>query len=130
MAEAKDRNAMSYGELVAWAWSETAPVHKSTANLLIHIIAVPLFVIGHVLFFAGVVAGYVAEAWSLLIPGPVCIVVSIVLQGIGHKLEKTASIPFAGPRDFVRRIYAEQFCNFWRFLFSGRWYDSLRASRG
>jgi hypothetical protein len=35
--------------------------------------------------------------------------------------------PFEGARDFVRRLYAEQFCNFWRFLFSGQWYASLRA---
>ena len=37
------RNAMSFRELVAWAWQATPPVHENTANLLIHIVAVPLF---------------------------------------------------------------------------------------
>ena len=38
----------------------------------------------------------------------------------------TKSTP-EGARDFLRRLYAEQFCNFWRFLFSGQWYASLRG---
>lgn len=72
--KATDRNAMSFSQLLSWAWEETPPVHKRTANLLIHLFAVPLFVIGH-----------------------------------------------------VRRLYSEQFFNFWRFLFSGKWYASLRS---
>ena len=88
----EDRNAMSFGQLVACAWRETPPVHKNATNLLIHLFAVPLFVIGHVLMVAPV-----------------------------H--------PFIGARDFLRRLYAEQFCNYWRFLFSGQWYASLKASR-
>ena len=46
-----------------------------------------------------------------------------------HSIEQQPVHPFAGPRDFVRRLYAEQFCNFWRFLFSGGWFASLRNSR-
>jgi hypothetical protein len=56
-----------------------------------------------------------------------CVVVSLALQSFGHSLEKVMPPPFEGARDFVRRLYAEQFCNFWRFLFSGQWYASLRA---
>jgi hypothetical protein len=113
---------MAFPELLAWAWSETPPVHKRTANLLIHIFAVPLFVIGHVLF----VAGIFSNKW-LLIVGLGCAVVSLALQSVGPSLEKVAPPPFEGARDFVRRLYAEQFCNFWRFLFSGHWYASLRG---
>ena len=35
--------------------------------------------------------------------------------------------PFAGSRDFLRRLYAEQFCKFRRFLFADHWYASLEA---
>ena len=51
----------AFPELLAWAWSETPPVHKRTANLLIHIFAVPLFVVGHVLF----VVGIFSSSWLL-----------------------------------------------------------------
>jgi hypothetical protein len=129
MGELEDRNTMSFGQLGAWAWRETPPVHKSRTNLLIHIVAVPLFVLGHVLLFAGLTQGVVIGDWSLLPAAPVCIVVSLVMQNIGHRLEKAEVYPFLNVRDFVRRIYAEQFFNFWRFLFSGQWYASLKAAR-
>ncbi|MES1204147.1 MAG: terminase [Pseudomonadota bacterium] len=118
-----DRSSMSYGELLAWAWRETPPVHKSRANLLIHLFAVPLFVLGHVLIIA---APFVDL--QLLIGGMSTIIVSLILQNIGHKLERVAPPPFLGPKDFLRRLYAEQFCNFWRFLFSGGWYASFKAA--
>ena len=119
-----DRNAMSFSELRAWAWSETPPVHKHRTNLLIHIVAVPLFVIGHVLLLAGILI----NPWWLM-AGIVSIVVSLAAQKAGHALEPNQVPSFIGARDFLRRLYAEQFCNFWRFLFSGQWYASLRTSR-
>lgn len=120
--QGSDRDAMSFPELLSWAWAETPPVHKRAANLLIHLFAVPLFVIGHVLFIVGIFS----STW-LLAAAFGCIAVSLVLQTIGHSLEQVRPPPFTGPRDFVRRLYAEQFCNFWRFLFSGQWYANLRG---
>ena len=119
-----DRNAMAFSALLAWAWSETPPVHKNAANLLIHLFAVPLFVGGHILLIAGAVVDL-----RILIAGVLCIVVSLVLQNFAHSLEPIRPPPFLGARDFLRRLYAEQFCNFWRFLFSGQWYASFKASR-
>lgn len=115
---------MSFPELLAWAWRETPPVHRNGTNLLIHIVAVPLFVLGHVLLVAGMLIN-----WWLLVAAIVSIAVSLAAQGFGHALEQTQAPPFTGAADFVRRLYAEQFCNFWRFLLSGRWYASLKASR-
>jgi hypothetical protein len=117
-----DRSAMSFRQIVAWAWRETPPVHRNGTNLLIHLFAVPLFVGGNVL----IVAGIVFDRWLLLLALP-CIVVSLALQQFGHSLERTPVPPFTGPRDFLRRLYAEQFCNYWRFLLSGRWYASFKA---
>ena len=116
------RSAMSFPELLSWAWTETPPVHRHAANLLIHLFAVPLFVVGHVLF----VAGLFLDRW-LLAAALGCVVLSLALQKAGHALEKIQPPPFIGPRDFVRRLYAEQFCNFWRLLFTGKWYASLKT---
>ena len=118
----ENRNAMSFPELIAWAWRETPPVHKSATNLLIHLFAVPLFVIGNLL----VVPGIFFNHW-LLLGAPLCVALSLALQKLGHSLEQVPVHPFTGVRDFLRRLYAEQFCNFWRFLFSGQWYASLMA---
>ena len=116
----EDRNLMTFSELLAWAWKETPPVHKNTANLIIHIFAVPLFVIGHV----SLIAGVFINLWISVI-GFTSIVVSLVLQSFGHSLEGNKVPAFTGTRDFFRRLYAEQFCNFWRFLFSGQWFKSF-----
>ncbi len=124
-ADFENRNAMTFPQLVAWAWRETPPVHRNARNLAIHIVAVPLFVLGHVLLLGGVLAsGWFAGA------GLLCIVVSIAAQGFGHSLEQQQVHSFTGPRDFLRRLYAEQFCNFWRFLFTGNWYSSFKGHKG
>ena len=114
---------MSFPELLSWAWRETPPVHKNATNLLIHIVAVPLFVLGHILLIAGIVF----SPW-LLLAAVLCVAISLAAQRFGHSLEQNRVPPFTGPTDFLRRLYAEQFCNFWRFLFSGQWYASFRAS--
>jgi hypothetical protein len=119
----ESRDSMPFRELLAWAWGETPPVHTNTINLIIHLFAVPLFVVGHILFLAGPFT-----SWWLAGLGLLSIVLSVGIQGIGHSLERRKVPPFSGRRDFVRRLYAEQFCNFWRFLFSGQWYASFVRS--
>ena len=113
---------MPFRQLVTWAWRETPPVHKSGTNLLIHLIAVPLFVAGHVLLIVGAFL-----SWWLAAIALASILGSLILQGVGHSLEREQVPPFTGPRDFLRRLYAEQFCNFWRFLGSGQWYAHFRS---
>jgi hypothetical protein len=122
--EPRERNAMSLAELTAWAWRETPPVHRTAGNLLIHIVAVPMFVAGHALLVAGI-----ATSRSLLVAGALCIFISVALQRLGHAMEPQPVHPFTGPRDFARRLYVEQFFNFWRFLFTGGWLASLKASQ-
>ena len=119
---ADDRNAMSFSELLSWAWTQTPPVHENGKNLLIHALAVPLFVVGHCLF----VAAFFFNLW-LFVAGLLCVAVSLSMQRYGHSLERNQPPPFAGSRDFLRRLYAEQFWNFWRFLFAGHWYASFKA---
>jgi hypothetical protein len=116
---------MSFGELVAWAWEETPPVHRNRTNLRIHLVAVPLFVVGHVVAVIGVV---IMSSWVVVL-GLGSIVLSLILQKRGHALERNQVHAFSSTRDFIRRLYAEQFCNFWRFLFSGQWFASYQRAK-
>ena len=77
-ADSENRNAMSFSELVAWAWRETPPVHRNTGNLLIHIVAVPLFVLGHAFLLGGVLAsGWLAVAGFCALSFPLQFRVSV-----------------------------------------------------
>ena len=122
---AGDRDALIFNELVAWAWQETPPVHENRTNLLIHLVAVPAFAIGHV---AVVIGSLAWTAWPVMV-GAGVIALSLVAQKHGHSLERRPVHAFTSRKDFIRRLYAEQFYNFWRFLFSGRWYASFKEAR-
>src|ERR1700704_119101 len=98
-AAAENRDSMSFRQPLAWAWRETPPVHKNVTNLVIHVFAVPVFVLGHFFLLAGLVF-----RWWLTIVGLLCIIVSTVLQGFGHSMEQQKVPAFTGPRDFVRRL--------------------------
>ena len=123
-ATSEDRSTLSFPELVSWAWRETSAVHRNTTNLLIHLVAVPLFVLGHVLL----IAAFIVNRW-LLAAAIASIAVSLAAQKFGHSLEQRQVHAFTGGSDFIRRLYAEQFCNFWRFLTSGQWYANFKAGR-
>ena len=93
-------------------------------NLLIHLAAVPAFQLGSLLVVWGVLGFTLAVAAV----GAVFVVVSVVLQGRGHRLEAEAPAPFRGPADFVARLIAEQWITFPRFVLSGGWYRNLTRS--
>lgn len=98
--------------------------HRSRANLLIHIVAVPLFQVGTLLLVcsalqrAAVVAGLSVA----------CLVASLAMQAQGHRLEAEPPAPFRGAGDLIRRIVAEQWITFPRFVLSGGWYKNLKAT--
>jgi len=52
--------------------------------------------------------------------------VSIVMQGIGHKKEEIPTIPFTGVKNAVVRILLEQLYTFPKFVISGKWFFALR----
>jgi hypothetical protein len=99
--------------------------HKNHTNLLLHIVMVPLFVLG-VLYamVAGVQGRWLAALLSLLLP-----LISIAVQGAGHKREPNPPLLFDGPAEFVKRIFSEQFYRFPKFVLSGDWLRALRSSR-
>jgi hypothetical protein len=112
--------------LLEWQWSDYSAKHRNRANLLIHIVAVPLFQIGTLILVAAALTISGAAAAVAL----VCMVAALVLQGRGHRLEPETPTPFDGPADFVSRFVTEQWVTFPRFVLSGAWYRTLTGAGG
>jgi uncharacterized membrane protein YGL010W len=74
---------MSVGELLRWQWQGYPRYHQSRANLLIHIVAVPLFLVGTIVLVLAVV--WLSPFALAVAVG--CVVATVALQGRGHRLE-------------------------------------------
>jgi uncharacterized membrane protein YGL010W len=109
------------GGLLAWQWRYYSRNHRDRANLLIHMLAVPVFIAG-VLAFA---TQALKAQWFGAAVSAVVAVAAFAVQGIGHKRERVAPELFAGPGDFVARVFAEQFITFPRFVLMGQWARNL-----
>jgi hypothetical protein len=92
--------------------------------MLIHIVAVPAFILGTLL----VVGGAAGSNWVGLAAGVVLMAASLIAQGVGHKRENIAPRDFDGPLDFVKRIGREQFYTFPRFVLTGDWLKAVKPS--
>jgi hypothetical protein len=110
--------------LLAWQWSDYVAKHRDRGNLLIHIVAVPLFQLGTLFVLWGLLAWSVRPA----IAGAVLMLAALVLEGRGHRREPETPTPFAGPADFVSRFFVEQWVTFPRFVLSGAWGENLRRA--
>ena len=110
--------------LLAWQWSDYAAKHGNRTNLLLHVPAVALFWVGTIVFVCGVTRRSIGEIAIAL----GCLIVSVAVQGRGHRREREAPTPFSGAGDFVSRLLVEQWITFPRFLLSGAWYRALRRS--
>jgi Protein of unknown function (DUF962) len=116
---------MSIGQLLAWQWHGYARYHQDRTNLLLHIVAVPVFLVANVMAIVAVVR-LSLELFALAIIG---IVVSVIAQGRGHKLEPVPPEPFTGPANVLGRLVFEQWVTFPRFLLSGGWSRNLARAR-
>lgn len=105
-------------------WVTYSAGHKDRTNLLIHLFAVPLFILATV--------GLIYALSSLaIIPGVISLiglVASLALQGTGHSLESVPPEPFDGALDFARRLLAEQWITFPRFVLSGGWFRNYLSA--
>src|ERR1043165_3428512 len=98
--------------LIEWQWSDYADKHRDRANLLLHIVAVPLFWLG----VAMLALALVRLSAPLAIYALVAMLVSLVAQGRGHKREAETPAPFEGALDFPTRFVTEQFVTFPRYV--------------
>lgn len=110
--------------LLAWQWSDYAAKHRDRGNLLVHLVAVPLFQAGTLLLVVGV------GLWSTLTMGIglAALVAAVLIEGRGHAREREAPAPFDGPLDFASRFVVEQWVTFPRFVLSGAWRRSFQTA--
>lgn len=112
---------MNADRLLQRQWSGYSAAHQNKTNLLLHIIAVPLFMIATVSgLYALVRLSFFAVVLSVL-----CFTVSLIMQGRGHTLEPIQPEPFKSGVDFACRILAEQWMTFPRFVLTGGWFKNI-----
>lgn len=111
--------------LLAWQWRNYANQHEHPTNLLLHLIAVPLFLLSLALLLIGL--------WHLgfvpLTLGAIGLYAALALQAHGHRLERQQAAPFTSKSDACKRLLLEQFVTFPRFLFSGGWWRAWRKRK-
>lgn len=110
--------------LLEWQWSDYAAKHQHQTNLLLHIVAVPLFWFGCVELLLALYYG----STTLVVFAVAALATSLVAQGRGHRLEAEDPAPFEGALDFPTRFLAEQFVTFPRYVGSGGWWRALKAT--
>ena len=115
---------MGIAELLCWQWEGYSRYHQSRINLVLHIFFVPVFLLGNLAVFAALIE----RSWPLALFGLTATVVSIALQGRGHRQEIVPPEPFTSPLNAVSRIFLEQWITFPRFVLSGGWSKAMRLS--
>jgi hypothetical protein len=113
------------GGLLAWQFRNYPSGHRDRRNLALHAATAPLFVAGT----CAVVLAPFASPWLLAFAAP-AIVVPLIAQGRGHRLESSAPLPFLGPADFAMRLFVEQWITFPRYVLSGGFANAWRAAGG
>jgi uncharacterized membrane protein YGL010W len=109
--------------LVAWQWKGYPEFHGDRKNLLLHALSNPLFIAGAIALVTTPLT-----RWHCGVGGVALMVVAMVIQGRGHKLEQNPPIPFDGPLDVAGRIFIEQLFNFPRFVLSGGFGRAWKAA--
>ncbi len=112
------------GGIIQWQWQNYPENHENVANLLFHIVGVPIFILGMIAFIGNLAQLRITEA----VIGLIIAIGGYALQILGHKLEAEPPIPFDGPVDAIQRIFTEQFITFPRFVISGGWLRALRQA--
>lgn len=110
-------------QLLQWQWDGYPRYHTSRANLLLHIVAVPIFYIGTLSLLVGILKFSAA----LAVVGAAGMLGSMIAQGRGHRWEAVPPEPFSGPGNFIGRLLLEQWINFPRFVLSGKWWRNYRG---
>lgn len=107
-------------------WDGYAHYHQSRSNLLLHIVFVPLFLAGNVVFLVELVE----LRWLWAIAALALSILCLGIQGHSHRREPVPPEPFTGPADAVSRIVLEQWVSFPQFVLRGGWMRALRTRSG
>ena len=88
--------------------------HQNKKNLLIHILTVPVFILGNL---SMAIALFQGELLLAVLSFGVAMA-GLGIQAKSHRLEPNKVAPFLGALDFFKRIYTEQFITFPTYLIS------------
>jgi hypothetical protein len=117
------------GGLLAWQWSLYPDGHRDRRNLLVHVLTVPVFMLGS----CAVALAPFVNGW-LGLGGAIGMTTAMALQGRTHGLEATPPVPFRGPLDVLARIFVEQWITFPRYVLCGglgrAWRTASRTKQG
>lgn len=105
-------------------WEGYPRYHQSRVNLLLHVFSVPLFVLANIVLLFGLVR----LSWLAVLTAVATMLLSLLLQGRGHRLEAVPAEPFTSPMNAMVRLLCEQWITFPRFVLSDGWYRALRQS--
>ena len=111
------------GGLVRWQWSLYPDGHRDRTNLAIHAVTVPMFMLGTITLLSSAAVG-IGGLFGL-----VPMIAAVAAQGRGHRMEKTAPVPFNGPLDVLGRLLVEQWVTFPRYVLSGEFARAWRAAK-
>ena len=111
-------------DLPSHQWGIYAPGHQVRANLLVHIVAVPVFLLASIALVFALVFG----AWWIAGAALAALGASLAAQGRSHRLEPIAPEPFNGMANAITRLLVEQWITFPRFVLSGSWWRAWRRS--
>lgn len=118
----EDDGGRSEKSFLAWQLDTYGRNHTTKANLIVHVITVPMFQLG---LLSLLVAPLSLNAGAV-ISGFATMVVVVAVQGFMHKKEPVQPYPFRGPFDVLGRILAEQLITFPRFFFGGAFLEAWR----
>lgn len=106
-------------------WLRYVAQHRHPANLLLHLIAVPLFLVSVALLVLGLwQQGFVPLALAII-----GIVASLILQAHGHRLEANGQESQRSRQHRNRHLLREQFVTFPCFLLGGAWWRNWRKRK-
>lgn len=80
--------------LLAWQWRGYAANHRNPTNLVLHLIAVPLFIVAAILLLGGLFGLDLLQ----VVLGVIGIGAGLAIQAKGHALEEQAPEPFSDRR--------------------------------
>jgi hypothetical protein len=102
------------GGLLAWQFRNYPNGHRDRRNLALHAATAPLFIAGT----GSLALSPITSPWLLAFAAP-ALVLPLLLQGRGHRLEARRPAPFRGAGDFVARLFVEQWVTFPRYVLGG-----------
>ncbi|MGH8433275.1 MAG: Mpo1-like protein [Pseudomonas sp.] len=109
--------------LLTWQWRRYAAAHRNPTNLIVHLIAVPLFILASAVLLSALFQLDVLQ----LVLGVIGLLAALALQAHGHRLEAKVQEPFSDTTDAVQRLLLEQFFTFPRFVLNGGWWRAWKT---